>query len=79
MGAHRDADERDFTQPIVSVSLGAPAIFLWYGAARKGSPTRTRLERGDVLVWGRSARLGYHGVQPPEGGTRFNLTFRRAR
>ncbi|MEY3465158.1 MAG: alpha-ketoglutarate-dependent dioxygenase AlkB [Steroidobacteraceae bacterium] len=79
MGAHRDADERDFTQPIVSVTLGAAATFLWYGEARKGSPVRIRLEPGDVLVWGRSARLGYHGVQPPEGGTRFNLTFRRAR
>lgn len=79
MGAHRDADERDFTQPIVSLSLGAAATFLWYGDERKGSPRRIRLEPGDVLVWGRSARKGYHGVQPPEGGTRFNLTFRRAR
>lgn len=79
MGAHRDADERDFTQPIVSVSLGAAATFLWYGEARKGSPVRIRLEPGDVLVWGRTARRGYHGVQPPEDGTRFNLTFRRAR
>lgn len=78
MGAHRDADERDFSQPIVSVTLGTPATFLWYGLARKGSPLRIRLFPGDVLVWGGAARKGYHAVQKPEGGTRYNLTFRKA-
>jgi alkylated DNA repair protein (DNA oxidative demethylase) len=66
MGAHRDADERDFSQPIVSVTLGAPATFLWYGARRAGSPLRIRLVPGDVLVWGGEARRGYHAVGPPE-------------
>lgn len=83
MGAHRDADERDFTQPIVSVTLGAAATFLWYGDRRAGSPVRVRLEPGDVLVWGGAARKGYHAVGSPEqglfGGVRINLTFRKAR
>jgi len=78
MGAHRDADERDFSQPIVSVTLGTPATFLWYGAARRGSPVKIRLLPGDVLVWGGAARKGYHAVQKPEGGVRINLTFRKA-
>ena len=65
MGAHRDADERDFTQPIVSVTLGAAAMFFWYGARRAGTPLKVRLEPGDVLVWGGAARRGYHGVGPP--------------
>lgn len=85
MGAHRDADERDMTQPIVSVSIGLPVIFLWYGKTRKGAPLELRLADGDVLVWGRSARSGYHGVRPLReghdpvtGNLRYNLTFRRA-
>ncbi|MFZ9993508.1 MAG: alpha-ketoglutarate-dependent dioxygenase AlkB [Steroidobacteraceae bacterium] len=78
MGAHRDADERDFSQPIVSVSLGAPAYFLWYGAQRRGSPAKLWLESGDVVVWGRSARKGYHAVQRPQGEVRYNLTLRKA-
>lgn len=78
MGAHRDADERDYTQPIVSVSLGCPATFLWFGASRALRPIRWLLNPGDVLVWGRSARKGYHGVQRPQGGVRYNLTFRKA-
>lgn len=86
MGTHRDFDELDMQHPIVSVSLGMPAAFCWYGAARKGTPIVLRLEDGDVLVWGRSARAGYHSVRrireqphPLTGSTRFNLTFRRAR
>lgn len=92
MGAHRDADERDFSQPIVSVTLCAAATFLWYGARRGGSPLRVRLVPGDVLVWGGAARRGYHAVGPPEavqpglwdapdtaaGPVRINLTFRKA-
>jgi alkylated DNA repair protein (DNA oxidative demethylase) len=86
MGAHRDQDELDMDQPIVSVSIGLPAAFVWYGAHRKGSPRRIVLEDGDVLVWGRSARSGYHGVRPLAAGEhpvagplRYNLTLRRAR
>ena len=86
MGTHRDYDERDLGQPIVSVSIGLPAVFLWYGATRKGPPRRVPVSDGDVLVWGGAARAGYHGVRRlaarPDGdgdAVRFNLTFRRAR
>jgi DNA oxidative demethylase len=86
MGTHRDYDEHDLRQPIVSVSIGLPAVFLWYGATRQGPPQRVPVTDGDVLVWGGAARAGYHGVRrlaaPPPGTAdawRFNLTFRRAR
>ena len=86
MGTHRDFDEQDLRQPIVSVSIGLPAVFLWYGATRKGPPTRVPVEDGDVVVWGGVARAGYHGVRrlaaAADGsgdGWRYNLTFRRAR
>jgi alkylated DNA repair protein (DNA oxidative demethylase) len=64
MGAHRDSDELDFSQPIVSVSIGLPAVFEWFGARRGGTPVRVTLLDGDVLVWGGEARLGYHGIKP---------------
>jgi DNA oxidative demethylase len=84
MGTHRDYDERDLRYPIVSVSIGLPAVFLWYGATRKGPPSRVPLVDGDVLVWGGRARGGYHGVRrlsvvAEAGALRHNLTFRRAR
>jgi alkylated DNA repair protein (DNA oxidative demethylase) len=86
MGTHRDYDERDLGQPIVSVSIGLPAVFLWYGATRKGPPRRVPVADGDVLVWGGAARAGYHGVRrlatAADGAAdalRYNLTFRRAR
>jgi alkylated DNA repair protein (DNA oxidative demethylase) len=86
MGTHRDFDEQDLRQPIVSVSLGLPATFLWYGAKRGGRGRAIRLEDGDVLVWGGTARAGYHAVRPiaaapaaAAGDLRYNLTFRRAR
>jgi alkylated DNA repair protein (DNA oxidative demethylase) len=82
---HQDQDERDFGAPIVSVSLGLPAVFLWGGAVRAGRTRRVPLEHGDVVVWGGPARLIYHGVMPLAdgehpltGGYRYNLTFRRA-
>lgn len=85
MGLHQDKDERDLRWPVVSVSLGLPAVFLWGGLRRGGSPARLRLEHGDVLVWGGEDRLRYHGIAPvPEGhcvatgDVRYNLTFRRA-
>jgi len=86
LSLHQDKDERDFTAPIVSVSLGVPATFLWGGLTRKETPVRVRLEHGDVVVWGGPARLRYHGVAPlaealhPFAGPyRINLTLRRAR
>jgi DNA oxidative demethylase len=86
MGAHRDADEADFAQPIVSVSIGLPAQFVFYGLQRGGKGNAQLLEDGDVLVWGGPARLRYHAVRPIKAGThaltgnlRYNLTFRSAR
>ncbi|HXE30591.1 MAG TPA: DNA oxidative demethylase AlkB [Terriglobales bacterium] len=84
LSLHQDKDEGDFSHPIVSVSLGLPATFLW-GGARRTDPTRKiRLEHGDVVVFGGEARLRYHGIAPLRAGThpalgecRVNLTFRR--
>lgn len=82
---HQDKDERDFTAPIVSVSLGLPATFLFGSLRRKDRPRRFRLENGDVAVWGGPARLAYHGIAPLPAGEhpltgrcRINLTFRKA-
>lgn len=85
LSLHQDADEQDFEAPIVSVSLGVPALFLFGGDERKTRPLRVPLEHGDVVVWGGPARLRYHGVAPladanhPFAGPyRINLTLRRA-
>jgi len=82
---HQDRDEQDFTKPIVSVSLGLPAVFLFGGLRRKDRPQRMHLESGDVAVWGGPTRLAYHGVAPLADGNdpltgrcRYNLTFRTA-
>ncbi len=81
---HQDKDELDLGAPIVSVSLGLPAIFLFGGNARTDKQKRVPLQHGDIVVWGGSARLYHHGVQPLEegfhailGAQRLNLTFRR--
>jgi alkylated DNA repair protein (DNA oxidative demethylase) len=86
MSLHQDKEERDFTAPIVSVSLGLPAVFLFGGLKRADKPAQVPLRHGDVVVWGGPARLRYHGVKPLEegvhslvGGHRINLTFRKAR
>lgn len=83
---HQDKDERDLRQPIVSVSLGLPAVFLFGGFERADACQRVLLEQGDVVVWGGPSRLRYHGILPLKPGIhpltgpfRFNLTFRRAR
>lgn len=85
LALHQDLDERDFAAPIVSVSLGAPAIFLFGGQARSEKPRRLPLFHGDVVVWGGPARLNFHGIAPlkPDqstilGSQRINLTFRKA-
>jgi alkylated DNA repair protein (DNA oxidative demethylase) len=82
---HQDRDERDFAQPIVSVSLGVPAVFLFGGSKRKDRPLRLTLAHGDVVVFGGPSRLRYHGVAPLKqaqhpfaGQARINLTLRRA-
>ncbi|HEX4111249.1 MAG TPA: DNA oxidative demethylase AlkB [Stellaceae bacterium] len=82
MSLHQDKDEADFASPIVSVSLGLPATFLWGGAKRNDKPRRIRLESGDVVVWGGPARLHFHGVDTlaaGDEGCRYNLTFRKAK
>jgi alkylated DNA repair protein (DNA oxidative demethylase) len=85
LSLHQDKDERDLSAPIVSVSLGLPAVFLLGGLRRADPKCRVPLSHGDVVVWGGPARLRYHGVLPLEpghhpltGGHRINLTFRRA-
>ena len=85
MSLHQDKDEADFGAPIVSVSLGLPATFLFGGAKRSDRTSKVPLEHGDVVVWGGLARLFYHGVSPVKAGShpltgncRINLTFRRA-
>jgi alkylated DNA repair protein (DNA oxidative demethylase) len=86
MSLHQDKDEHDFGAPIVSVSLGLPAIFLFGGIKRSDKPKRFRLEHGDIVVWGGPSRLSFHGVTPLADGEhallgrqRINLTFRKAR
>jgi DNA oxidative demethylase len=83
---HQDRDELELSAPIVSVSLGLPATFLFGGLARRDKPRRVRLEHGDVVVWGGASRLAFHGVEPLKdgwhpltGGVRWNLTFRKVR
>lgn len=85
LSLHQDKDEQDYTQPIVSVSLGLPAVFLFGGAKRSDRQQRVPLYNGDVVVWGGTARLFHHGVSPLAEGdhpltgpTRINLTFRKA-
>ncbi len=93
MGLHQDKNEVDFTQPIVSVSLGLSAVFLFGGLQRIDKPLKVPLAHGDVLVWGGKTRLNFHGIQPiknkPQSTPlnelghylnqhRVNLTFRKA-
>ena len=86
LSLHQDKDELDLAAPIVSVSLGLPAVFLFGTASRKDRPQRYRLVHGDVVVWGGPSRLAYHGVNALADGEhallgrrRLNLTFRCAR
>ena len=82
---HQDRNERDFSAPIVSVSLGMPAVFLFGGLARSDPAARVPLFHGDVVVWGGADRLRFHGVLPLKdrphprlGSLRLNLTLRKA-
>lgn len=85
LSLHQDRDEHDLGHPIVSVSLGLPAVFLFGGLQRRDRCLRVPLQHGDVVVWGGPSRLRFHGVQalrdgwhPLTGACRVNLTFRRA-
>ena len=86
LSLHQDRDELDLRAPIVSVSLGLPAVFLWGGLRRADRPGRFRLAHGDVVVWGGPSRLVFHGIAPLAdgdhaltGSERINLTFRKTR
>jgi len=85
LSLHQDKNEQDYSQPIVSVSLGLPAVFLFGGMNRADKTRRVEVRHGDVVVWGGPARLRYHGVMPLKEGHhpvlgryRVNITFRRA-
>lgn len=85
LSLHQDRDEADLSAPIVSVSLGLPAEFVFGGMCRRGPTQRIPLVHGDVVVWGGPARLRYHGVRPirdgvhpATGACRINLTLRKA-
>ena len=85
LSLHQDKNERDYSAPIVSVSLGMRAVFLLGGHARTDPTVKLPLEHGDVMVWGGVDRLRYHGVMPVKdaphpllGSRRINLTFRKA-
>lgn len=85
MSLHQDKDERDLQQPIVSVSLGISATFLFGGLRRQDPTRRVPLSHGDVVVWGGVDRLRFHGIVPVKDGAhplvgpkRLNLTFRKA-
>ena len=91
MGLHQDKNEQDFSQPIVSASLGIPAIFLFGGLKRSDKTNKIPLNHGDVIVWGADARLKFHGIMPLKPNShavpnnneilstyRYNLTFRKA-
>lgn len=83
LSLHQDKDEKELRAPIVSVSLGLPAVFQFGGLKRNDPLMRVLLEHGDVVVWGGASRLFYHGIQPLKdghhpatGNLRYNLTFR---
>ena len=85
MSLHQDKDESDLESPIVSISLGLPAVFLFGGHRRSERPRRVPLAHGDVVVWGGPSRLRFHGVLPLEDGQhpllgrcRVNLSLRKA-
>ncbi len=85
LSLHQDRNERTLDAPIVSVSLGLPAIFLFGGERRGDRPRRVPLEHADIAVWGGPTRLAFHGVDTLADGEhaltgrcRINLTFRKA-
>ncbi len=85
LSLHQDGDEKDFSHPIISVSLGLPATFLFGGLERSDKTKKIPLHHGDVFVFGGESRLVYHGIAPLKdgehpllGSQRINLTFRKA-
>lgn len=85
LALHQDNDEADFSAPIVSVSLGLPATFLFGGLTRQQKSQKIPLRHGDVFVFGGQSRMAFHGIEPLKegnhsllGNRRINLTFRKA-
>jgi len=85
LGSHQDKNEKDFAQPIVSVSIGLSAVFQIFGETRAGVKVEYLLQSGDVMVWGRKSRLAYHGIRTikvdtlnPKLTQRINITFRKS-
>ena len=85
LGSHQDKDEGEFDSPIVSISIGLPATFQIFGKTRSGVEKEVELKDGDVMVWGGTSRLIYHGVKTikqdklnPQSTDRYNITFRKA-
>jgi alkylated DNA repair protein (DNA oxidative demethylase) len=85
MSLHQDSQEKPLDAPVVSISLGLSATFLWGGMSRSDRPQRIALHHGDVIVWGGPSRLNFHGIAPLKpathaslGAQRINLTLRRA-
>lgn len=85
LSLHQDKNEQDYSAPIVSVSLGMPATFLFGGHERSNPTEKVPLQHGDVAVWGGEDRLRYHGIMPLKdvphvtlGSQRINFTFRKA-
>ena len=85
LGSHQDKNEQDFSQPIVSVSIGLSAVFQVFGNTRSGVKAEYTLQDGDVMVWGNSARLVYHGIKMVKADPlnpilkhRYNITFRKS-
>lgn len=85
MSLHQDKNERDLSAPVVSVSLGMTATFLFGGHQRADKAFKVPLHHGDIAVWGGEDRLRYHGVMPINdvphpllGSQRINFTFRKA-
>lgn len=85
MGLHQDRDEKEFTAPVLSISLGDACLFRVGGTKREDRTVSFRLESGDVVVIGGESRLAFHGVDKIYPGTsallkapgRINLTLRR--
>lgn len=84
MSLHQDRQEKALDAPVVSISLGLSAIFLWGGGKRRDRPRRIPLHHGDAVIWGGPSRLNFHGIAPLKHGIhpllgekRYNITLRR--
>ncbi len=86
LSLHQDSDEKDVAAPVVAISLGLPATFIFGGITRAAPTVKVPLQHGDVVCWGGASRLAFHGIAPLKAGShptlgsiRISLTFRKAR